>query len=107
MWHCSATPLPVHGRPRKAHERDLRRIVLRHLAGVGDRSAEWVDWKGVVYHLRRRLTPDEARSVGAVLDLRGTAEGWARYNRLRPYLIPVAAELAREEMGPEPKGVES
>jgi hypothetical protein len=45
------------------------------LKGVGDaRLGEWEQYTGFAFHIRRRLTPREQRSVGAVVDVRGTPE---------------------------------
>jgi hypothetical protein len=76
---------------------ELRRLALRHLAGVGDRSAEWVEYHGSAYHLRRRLTEAEQEVVGEVRDCRGTDEWQVRLDRMRDKLPPPALKLAEEE----------
>jgi hypothetical protein len=54
---------------------------------VGEAIAgEWVERGISALHLRRRLAGAEARSVGPVLDVRGTAEQHARLARLQPVL---------------------
>jgi hypothetical protein len=44
--------------------------------------------RGRVVHLRRRLTEDEARDIGPVLDIRGTADAYERMAVARLYLPP-------------------
>lgn len=77
----------------------LRCLALRHLAGVGDRAHEWAEDTDRAYHVRRRLTPEEQAVIGAVLDLRGTAEGWERFERMRDQLPDLAFRLVLEELG--------
>lgn len=67
------------------------------LAGVGDASkGEWSEWTGV-FHLRRRLSDDEDRAIGAAVDIRGTPEALLRWRAVSdavPGVIP-AAGLSR------------
>jgi hypothetical protein len=96
VWHSSAAPLPG----QRLRSGALRMLALRSLADVGDRVYEWDEWTSRAYHVRRRLTPDEQAVVGAVLDLRGTEEGWARWQAMRDHLPEPALRLALEELGP-------
>jgi len=52
----------------------------------------------MAYHVRRRLTAEEAGQVGGVLDLRGTAEGRARFDQVRCYLPLPALRFAALEV---------
>jgi hypothetical protein len=62
---------------------------LRVLEGVGDPAlGQWEEIGIKAFHLRRRLTDAEARRVGGVLDIRGTAEAQHRFDRMRKYLPP-------------------
>jgi hypothetical protein len=65
----------------------MREKALAALAGIGDDSLQWESWSGKAYHIRRRLTEDEALPIGPVIDIRGTPEA---ENRLRPvrHLLP-------------------
>lgn len=82
MWHASASsPFKDPGQ--------LYCCVLDALDGVGDQSQEWTEYSGDtnVYHLRRRLTPEEQEYVGPVLDIRGTPEELERLSKI-PGLPP-------------------
>ena len=94
MWHASVAPTAGHI-VLKPH---LHRRALTALDGVGDRTHEWHEWTGYAYHIRRRLTPDEAERVGMVRDIRGTPEAFARYRRMAALLTPMAQRLAKEEL---------
>ena len=75
---------------READRARLESQARDHLRGVGDADAgEWVEVGDLAVHVRRRLTADEAQSVGGVLDIRGTWEATKRLNRIRKYLSPV------------------
>lgn len=69
------------------------------LEGIGDAAAgEWIEPTNRAYHVRRRLTVDEARRVPDVCDIRGTLEAAARVSALaavRPMLAAYALEEAR------------
>lgn len=83
---------------RSPREMLLRDIAMRHLAGVGNRKHEWHEWSGYAYHVRRRLTEEEQKAVGPVIDLRGTDEAKQRLEAIR-HLIPTAAvRIALEEI---------
>jgi hypothetical protein len=65
----------------------LRDAAIRVLAGVGDPMlGEWFEVGDVAFHLRRRLAAVEARRVGDVCDVRGTADARRRFERMRRYL---------------------
>lgn len=67
-------------------ENALGAVAERELAGVGDASlGEWREWSGRAYHLRRRLTAEEAEQVGPVKDVRGTWEAKKRADRVRRF----------------------
>jgi len=75
---------------------------MRHLAAVGDRGHEWHEWTGHAYHVRRRLTAAEQLLVGDAVDLRGTAEGRLRFERLREQLPALAVRMAEQELSEAP-----
>ena len=65
-------------------------MALRALADVGDASlGEWEEWSGYAFHLRRRLSHEEAMCVGPVVDVRGTHEGQRRCGSVKRY-VPTA-----------------
>jgi hypothetical protein len=76
----------------------LKRIAYRHLAGVGDMTAEFLEWTGYAYHLRRRLTAGEQATIGPAVDCRGTGEGVRRYEAVRAMLPAGGVALAMEEL---------
>lgn len=82
MWHASAASRT--GLSITALEHEARVALL----GVGDPMIEWVESSEQVFHLRRRLTPDEAAVVGPVRDIRGSNEARRRLNGVR-HLLPV------------------
>lgn len=95
VWHVSvASPyLPVRAQ--------LEAECLRQLDGVGDASlGEWREWAGRAFHLRRRLSAREQRSVGPVVDIRGTAEALRRAQRLGSLLDHAPREVLDDEIGP-------
>lgn len=70
VWHASAASLPGFNLPAYV----LRAAALLAIKGVGDaRLGEWEEF-GSAYHVRRRLNAQEQRSVGPVIDIRGTPE---------------------------------
>jgi hypothetical protein len=74
---------------------------LAHAAldGVGNRSlGQWEEWSGYAYHIRRRLSYNEAILVGPVIDVRGTPEAEERYKTAWPELSHNARISAREEL---------
>lgn len=74
----------------------LRDVAEQELAGVGDPAlGEWRKWTGRAYHLRRRLTDEEAALVGPVKDVRGTWEA-EKLSRAVARFCP--AELIVEEL---------
>lgn len=55
------------------------------LAGVGDpKAGQWSEWTGKAFHLRRRLTSNEEKMTGPVIDIRGTTEAMERVRNLSP-----------------------
>lgn len=63
------------------------------------RLGEWEERGRKAYHIRRRLSVAEAAVVGAVCDLRGTAEGALRFERIKSQLSYPALLMAAEELG--------
>lgn len=62
---------------------ELEDRARRALTGVGDATAgEWIEHGPMAFHLRRRLTVQEAAGL-EVRDVRGTAEGAARLAAIR------------------------
>jgi hypothetical protein len=57
------------------------------LEGVGDAAlGEWFEVGQVAVHLRRRLSAEEQKRVGDVIDVRGTPEAERRLARVRQWL---------------------
>jgi hypothetical protein len=78
VWHASIGRLPS--------VEDREKLARKVLDGVGHASlGEWVE-RGHIVHLRRRLTDDEARDIGPVVDIRGTDEAYQRMAVARLYL---------------------
>jgi hypothetical protein len=94
VWHASVAPTAGH----IVLKPTLHARALKALDGVGDRQHEWHQWTGFAYHIRRRLTAEEAQWVGEVRDIRGTPEASARYRRIAALLGPTARHLASEEL---------
>lgn len=84
MWHVSIGGV---------HERVRRGRALQVLAGVGDATlGEWWEHAAIASHLRRRLSEPEARAVGPVIDVRGSAEGRSRVEAMGLWLPPAMLE---------------
>lgn len=95
VWHASVA---TSGLPMRAR---LEAEAVRQLTGVGDPSlGEWREWSGRAFHIRRRLAVREQRSVGPVVDVRGTPEARERAARLGDLLRFAPAEALAEELGP-------
>lgn len=82
MWHVSIATtsvlLPVDY---------LRKLAFAELEEVGDTSlGQWEEYTGNAFHLRRRLSEDEQKTVGDVIDIRDTPEQEKRWLRVRPHL---------------------
>lgn len=91
MWHASV------GGPCGSKVR--RRLALEALKGVGMIEFQWEQDRPSAYHVRRRVTAAELEIVGDVADLRGTPEGFQRFQAALPFLPPPAIAIAREEIG--------
>ena len=79
VWHASAAH-----RDRKIR----RKAALKALDGVGSKIlGEWHEDSPRAYHVRRRLTLDEQKHVGDVLDLRGTDEARERLLRFLDAMV--------------------
>jgi hypothetical protein len=64
-----------------------RLTALRVLGDAGDAVlGEWWEEARIATHLRRRVTQDEAATIGPVVDVRGTPEGAHRLAAVRRYL---------------------
>jgi len=92
VWHASIAGPGLSRATR-------RRWALKALRGVGEPGAQWEEVGAVAYHVRRRLRPDEALTVGPVRDLRGTLEGHVRWEALRDELPPAVWPMAVAEVG--------
>jgi hypothetical protein len=82
VWHASVA---------KTDRDTCRAIAFRVLAGVGDAAAgQWEEWTGSrgAYHLKRRLSADEAALTGPPVDIRQDREEMAR--RMAPvrHMLP-------------------
>jgi hypothetical protein len=65
------------------------------LSGIGEAAVgEWWERGDVATHLRRRLTAQEAEPIGAVRDVRGTADARRRLDAMWRYLPEVARAFA-------------
>jgi hypothetical protein len=65
----------------------LRDACFSALDGVGDcRLGEWEEEGEIAYHVRRRLTEEEAIGVGPVVDVRNTGDAQRRFDRMRSHL---------------------
>ncbi len=90
VWHASAAPLPGY----VLDERFLQRCALDALQGVGSVAlGQWEEWSGKAYHIRRRLTCEEQKHVGDVLDIRKTAEAAQRRAAVLSYLPAALKDL--------------
>jgi hypothetical protein len=96
VWHASVAPR------RAFYGATMCEQVARSaLDGLGDAGlGEWLEWSGVAFHLRRRLSPAEQARVGPVADIRGTDEARRRIGalpaRVRALLPP---DVLAEEAG--------
>jgi hypothetical protein len=85
VWHASAASVGFFGGP--AVWREAASLALND---VGDASlGEWHEQNPRAYHIRRRLSAEEAPLVGPVVDVRGTPEARYRLERVRKYVPPV------------------
>ena len=92
VWHAS-----VAGSILKAA---LEREVERQLFGVGDASlGEWREWTGKAFHIRRRLSEREQRTVGPVEDIRRSDEARMRAGRVADRLRLAPPEVLEDELG--------
>jgi len=83
VWHASISDPRRDARNPEA----LFAVAEQVLAGVGDPAlGEWREVGDLAVHLRRRVSPSEADTIGPVVDVRGTWEHTKRLNRIRRYL---------------------
>jgi len=77
----------------------LRGMAFEMLEEFGDAGlGEWYEDRPKAFHLRRRLSADEAKRVGDAVDCRGTREGMDRFRAIEGMLHPAAIQLAKEEL---------
>jgi hypothetical protein len=96
VWHASVSVA------REVPWKFARKLALKALAGVGAAElGQWEERGRVAYHIRRRLSPEEAAIVGEVCDLRGTLEATARFERIKKELPFPALAMAYEELSDE------
>ena len=91
MWHASVAGHALASKVR-------RRLAIQALQGVGNAAIQWEEDRPTAYHVRRRLTDEEALRTGGVCDLRGSAEAWERFERIKTRLPLVVHQVAREEL---------
>ena len=92
VWHAS-----VGGGEFAPHV--LRHLAYDALAGVGDaRLGQWEDDRPIAFHLRRRLSAEEEKLVGPVLDVRGTDEARLRLRQAMEDLPSLAHRFALAEV---------
>jgi hypothetical protein len=97
VWHASVSP--IGGVPTERNRAQLFAEAEAALSGVGDAAlGEWREVGDKAVHIRRRLTPEEAVSVGPVVDLRGTREAASRLWRAQQWLPPALWTMAAEEI---------
>jgi hypothetical protein len=93
VWHSS-----VGARGMNLGPSTLAAQARKVLYGVGDASlGEWEQWTGRAFHLRRRLSAEEADRVGEVIDVRGTEEAQRRLRPVAHLLPPGWSEDADEQ----------
>lgn len=81
VWHASVSRLDT------SDAKEALALVV--LSGCGDaRLGEWRERGPKAFHIRRRLTDDEAAAIGPAVDIRGTPEAAARMRVMRLYLPP-------------------
>jgi len=91
VWHASVAGTLISA--------PLERQAERQLQGVGDASlGEWREWSGKAFHIRRRLTEREQRTVGPVMDIRRSDEATLRASRLGPLLRLASPEVLADEL---------
>jgi hypothetical protein len=96
VWHASAAPYKSTFSPSK-HE--LRALALKALEGVGDASlGQWEEWTGKAFHVRRRLSAEEQKDVGPVVDVRGTQEAFERAIRARKIAPYIPIQMIQAEL---------
>ena len=94
VWHASVAARSL------AIPAVLKREALTQLTGVGDASlGEWEEWTGRAFHVRRRLSPAEAKHVGPVADIRRTDEARMRASRVPGLRSLAPPEILAEELG--------
>jgi hypothetical protein len=73
----------------------LRREAIGALLGVGDAAlGEWEQATEKAFHLRRRLSVQEAELVGPAVDVRGTRDGQNRVRAMQLRMPPGCPPLA-------------
>ena len=95
VWHASVASQRLF-----IPDTEKRRIAFDLLEGYGDASlGEWEELGKGFFHLRRRLSDEEAELVGPVVDVRGTEEAGRRVWAVRKWVLMVGAEdMAAEEV---------
>ena len=77
----------------------LETFVRHALEGVGDATlGEWPELTDRAYHLRRRLTTEEAARIGPVRDVRGMPEAMRRFHAVQAYIPRNLRARAKEEL---------
>jgi hypothetical protein len=93
VWHASVS---VAG---SAPWKFARKLALKALDSVGSvELGQWEERGRVAYHVRRRLSQDEAAIVGEVRDLRRTIEGAMRFEAIKAQLPYPALVMAEQEL---------
>ena len=79
----------------------LEDLAFTILEGVGDESlGTWFQMSPGIFHLRRRLSADEASLIGPVVDVRGTPEAARRLLAVEKFVRrgpPEMQEIAAAE----------
>lgn len=97
VWHASVAVLPGQGR---LSSKALRFVAQKVLAGVGDPTlGEWEEMGEKAFHVRRRLTDQEAAHIGPAVDIRHTPEARRRLNAVALAQPAVPLEWLLQEIG--------
>lgn len=79
--------------------RHLRDAAYELLDGYGDAQAgEWTEDRPRAFHLRRRLTLEEAKNIGPAVDCRRTPEAMKRFSAMKAILPEFYLPIAIEEL---------
>lgn len=95
MWHVSVAP-----KVGMLMGKNFARVIgLNVLKGVGDEEAgQWEEVGKRAYHIRRRLSAEEAEPIGPARDLRGTKEGEIRLMAIAKICPHIPRQIFQQEL---------